>query len=114
MIVKSSTLSTRVKSRLDPILQAGVFIYNLRNFGYWMKNMAVSGYTTNPDGLQGGANLVRYFIESLHITRPLNDLCTFVTGWSPAAGLEKLHAAVVVPVFGHLGSANAFKIACMP
>ena len=92
--------------------QAGVFIYNLRNFGYWMKNQAVSGFTPNPDGLQGGAaNLVRYFIESLHITRPLNDLCTFVTGWSPAAGLAKLHAAVVVPVFGHLGSANAFKIA---
>ena len=46
--------------------QAGVFIYNLRNFGYWMKNQAVSGFTPNPDGLQGGAaNLVRYFIESL-------------------------------------------------
>ena len=90
------------------------FVYNLRLFGAWFKGPGVSGFKPNPDGLQGGlANLLRYILESIHLTRPLEVLCTWATGFSPGTSLEKIHTTFIIPVFGHLGSAKVFKIAWM-
>jgi hypothetical protein len=87
------------------------FVYNLHVFGTWFGGPDASGFQANTDGLQGGfANLLRYLIESIHLTRPMDALCTWGTGASPAAGLEKVHADFILPLFGYLGSVKAFKI----
>ena len=91
--------------------QAWLFVYNLRVFGRWIRGPEASGFMPNPDGLQGGfANLLRYLLESIHLTQPVDQLCSRAAGFSPVAGLEKMHAAIVLPIFGHLGSAAPFSI----
>lgn len=70
-----------------------------------------SPYTQNPDGIIGGAaNLIRYFLESFHLTSAADRLCLHLMGFSPAAVFDRFYATAIFPFFGLQGAAEPFAI----
>ena len=69
----------------------------------------------NSDGIQGAlANMLRYTLQSIHFTRPVDSLLNWETGFSPTAALQKIYDNLLVPILGNRGAVTAFRIAWVP
>ncbi len=65
----------------------------------------------NKDGIMGAlANLVRYFFQAIHITRPFDSLIKWMLGFSPENILMKIYTSLFEPLFGNLGANSDFFI----
>ncbi|MFH1983095.1 MAG: hypothetical protein ABIL58_14730 [Pseudomonadota bacterium] len=72
---------------------------------------AKAHYAQNPDGIVGGgANLVRYFLESFHLTSAADSLCLRLIGVSPAAMIDRFYTVAVFPFCGARGAAAPFAV----
>ena len=59
--------------------QSWLFIYNSVYRGRWLALESTSDFVYNTDGLLGAlANIIRYFIESAHFTRPLDMILSLI------------------------------------
>lgn len=69
----------------------------------------------NGDGIQGAlANTLRYALQSIHFTRPVDSLLNWSTGFSFTGALQKINDNLVVPIFGSRGAAADFRISWIP
>jgi len=69
----------------------------------------------NPDGLQGSlANLARYLLESLHLTRPVEALVLAVADVSPRLFLERIFEHGLGDPLGRIGATADFRIHWSP
>ena len=69
----------------------------------------------NADGIQGAlANAIRYTLQSIHFTRPVDSLLNWATGFSLTGALQQINENLVVPFFGNRGAAAAFHISWLP
>ena len=66
-------------------------------------------YVPNDAGIVGGiANLARYFHEGLHLHPAIDAVIDHVFGFSPEAIVSTMNTAVLEPLFGQRGTAEAF------
>jgi hypothetical protein len=66
----------------------------------------------NNDGLQGtAANAIRYLLQSIDLTLPVDNLLKWAMGFSVSGLLQRVYETLVVPVFDGRGTATAFRIA---
>jgi hypothetical protein len=66
----------------------------------------------NNDGLQGtAANAVRYLLQSIDLTPPVDNLLHWAMGFSVSGLLQRVYETLVAPVFDGQGAAVAFHIA---
>lgn len=66
----------------------------------------------NGDGLQGAAaNAVRYLLQSIDVTAPVDELLNWAMGLSVTGLLQSIYDTLVTPVFDGRGAAAAFTIA---
>jgi len=69
----------------------------------------------NSDGIQGAlANALRYALQSIHFTRPVDNLLNWSTGFSLTGTLQKINDSLVMPIFGNRGAAAGFRISWIP
>ena len=72
--------------------------------------LPVAAYNT--DGLQGAAaNAIRYLLQSIDVTAPVDGLLKWSVGFSIGGLLQHLYEALIAPVFDGRGAAAAFTIA---
>ncbi|MFZ0613465.1 MAG: glycosyltransferase family 39 protein [Desulfobacterales bacterium] len=72
--------------------------------------LPVAAYNT--DGLQGAAaNALRYLLQSIDVTAPVDGLVNWAMGFSISGLLQNLYETLVTPVFDGRGAAAAFNIA---
>lgn len=66
----------------------------------------------NNDGLQGtAANAIRYLLQSIDLTPPVDNLLKWAMGFSVSGLLQRVYESLVAPVFDGRGAAAAFQIA---
>ncbi|MGB7918538.1 MAG: hypothetical protein WCF40_00630, partial [Desulfobacterales bacterium] len=66
----------------------------------------------NNDGLQGtAANVIRYLLQSIDLTPPVDNLLRWAMGFSVSGLLQRVYESLVAPVFDGRGAAAAFRIA---
>jgi len=66
----------------------------------------------NNDGLQGTvANAIRYLLQSIDLTPPVDNLLKWAMGFSVSGLLQRVYETLVAPVFDGSGTAAAFQIA---
>ena len=66
----------------------------------------------NNDGLQGtAANAIRYLLQSIDLTPPVDNLLKWAMGFSVSGLLQRVYETLVAPVFDGRGAAVAFQIA---
>ncbi|MFZ0241990.1 MAG: glycosyltransferase family 39 protein [Desulfobacterales bacterium] len=66
----------------------------------------------NTDGLQGAAaNAIRYLLQSIDVTAPVDGLLNWAMGFSISGLLQNFYDTLVTPVFDGRGAAAAFHIA---
>ena len=66
----------------------------------------------NNDGLQGtAANAIRYLLQSIDLTPPVDNLLNWAMGFSVSGLLQRVYETLVFPVFGGSGTAAVFHIA---
>ena len=69
----------------------------------------------NQDMLMGAiANFVRYFFESLHLTRLVDYLVEHLLHFSPQILVQKTYNLLLTPVFGELGQGYPFHVWWFP
>jgi hypothetical protein len=69
----------------------------------------------NDDGIQGAlANALRYTLQSIHFTQPIDSLLNWTTGFSPTETLQNLHDRLIVPILGNRGAADVVQISWLP
>ncbi len=114
-------LSTRPYLMLMFIIPAAVFsqlwLFIIGQFadGNMPAPLASSSTAFNDDGIQGAlANALRYLLQSIHFTRPVDSLLNWATGFSPAGALQKIYDNLLMPVFGNRGAVAALRIAWVP
>jgi hypothetical protein len=72
----------------------------------------LSNVAYNNDGLQGTvANAIRYLLQSIDLTPPVDNLLKWAMGFSVSGLLQRVYETLVVPVFDGRGGAVAFQIA---
>jgi hypothetical protein len=72
----------------------------------------LSNVVYNNDGLQGTvANAIRYLLQSIDLTPPVDNLLKWAMGFSVSGLLQRVYETLVVPVFDGRGGAVAFQIA---
>lgn len=88
----------------------------------WLVNKITGGTTgtilshfetppLNPDGIKGTlANMGRYFLESIHLTQPIERISQWVFGLNPVAWLQGVHDGPMVALFADQGAVKPFKI----
>lgn len=65
----------------------------------------------NNDGLQGtAANTIRYLLQSIDLTPPVDNLLNWAMGFSVSGLLQRVYESLVAPVFDGRGAAAAFQI----
>jgi len=95
--------------------QTWLFIYNAVYRGSWLGLEGTAGFAYNNDGLQGAlANLLRYFLESAHFTRPVDIIGQWMFHFSISDMFQNIYAFLIAPLLGNLGAAAPFKIAWIP
>ena len=95
--------------------QTWLFIYNAVYSGSWIGPEGATGFAYNNDGLYGAlANMIRYFLESAHFTRPVDIICQWMVHFSVAGMFQKIYDFLITPLLGNLGAAAPFKIAWIP
>ncbi|MDY6791572.1 MAG: hypothetical protein SWH54_09910 [Thermodesulfobacteriota bacterium] len=95
--------------------QSWLFLYNWVYRGRWLAKESTSDFAYNTDGLLGAlANMIRYFIESAHFTRPINHICQWMVHFSMADSFQKIYDFLFAPLWGNIGAAASFKIAWVP
>jgi len=104
---------------LIPILvfsQIWLFEFNIFKYGGWLGNSAqLSNVPLKGNVLLGAlANLVRYFFEIIHLTRPMDMLFNWVLGFSFNEVLMKTYNFFFAPLFGTSGAAVPFVFTWMP
>ncbi|MGB5420637.1 MAG: hypothetical protein WBN03_00660 [Desulfobacterales bacterium] len=66
----------------------------------------------NSDGLQGtAANAIRYLLQSIDLTPPVDYLLKWAMGFSVSGLLQRVYETMVAPVFDGRGAAAGFQIA---
>ena len=79
------------------------------------QEMIAGGMAPNTGGLAGAlANLVRYGLESIHLTLPLEHAGRWLFGFSPIGTLESLYGWLAAPLLGQVGAAAPFQIRWLP
>ena len=71
----------------------------------------LSNVVYNNDGLQGtAANAIRYLLQSIDLTPPVDNLLKWAMGFSVSGLLQRVYETLVAPVFDGSGTAAAFQI----
>ncbi len=71
----------------------------------------VTDAVCNNDGLQGAAaNAIRYLLQSIDVTPPVDTLLNWAMGFSISGLLQRVYDTLVAPVFAGRGAATAFRI----
>ncbi len=92
--------------------QCWLFLYNALHYGTWIGSSTC--FPRNTDGLQGSlANFVRYLLESVHLTRPVDLVCQWMMGFSLTGMLNGIYDLFIMPIFGNRGAAVPFEISWM-
>ncbi len=69
----------------------------------------------NSDGIQGAmANGIRYLMEAIHFTLPVDQLCRFLAQSGLVDMLQRFYTALLFPVLGNLGAIAPFQIHWAP
>jgi hypothetical protein len=77
--------------------------------------LASMGPAPNPGGLAGAlANLIRYGLESIHLTLPAEQLGRWMFGASPIRILGGVYHWAVAPFLGKAGATDPFVIRWLP
>lgn len=94
--------------------QAWLFLYNILNFGGWL-GQGKSYFPLNANMLAGAlANMIRYFLESIHLTLPVDQLFQWLLGFSIRASIQNVYDLVFGPLLGGRGAAECFAITWIP
>ena len=95
--------------------QVWLFGHHLIHHGGWTDTPLPDHFTPNTDALFGaGANLLRYGLEMLHLTLPVDNVSSWMFGFSPSRFLEGIHTVIVASLFGASGSAAEFRVLWFP
>jgi hypothetical protein len=77
--------------------------------------LASMGPTPNPGGLTGAlANVIRYGLESIHLTLPAEQLGRWMFGISPIRLLGGIYHWAAAPFLGQAGATDPFVIRWLP
>ena len=57
---------------------------------------------------------MRYTLQSIHFTQPIDSLLNWTTGFSPTETLQNLHDRLIVPILGNRGAADVVRISWLP
>ncbi len=69
----------------------------------------------NTGGLAGAlANLIRYGLESIHLTLPIEHAGRWMFGFSPIGAIEGLYGWLAAPLLGQTGAVAPFQIRWLP
>ncbi len=106
-------------SALIPILvfsQIWLFEFNIFKYGGWLGDSALSSNVPLKGNVLLGAlaNLVRYFFEIIHLTRPVDMIFNWAFGFSFNELLMKTYNFFFAPLFGTSGAAVPFVFTWMP
>ena len=104
---------------LIPILvfsQIWLFEFNIFKYGGWLGDSALSSNVPLKGNVLLGAlaNLVRYFFEIIHLTRPVDMIFNWAFGFSFNELLMKTYNFFFAPLFGTSGAAVPFVFTWMP
>ncbi|MGD8367466.1 MAG: hypothetical protein PVG78_07490 [Desulfobacterales bacterium] len=77
--------------------------------------LASTGPAPNPGGITGAlANMIRYGLESIHLTLPVEQLGRWMFGLSPIHLLGGIYHWAVAPFLGKAGATDPFVIRWLP
>ena len=75
----------------------------------------VLGLPLNPDGIQGAlANGLRYLLEAIHFTLPVDRLVHSIATHGPIDLLNRFYVSFLFPLFGNSGAIAPFQIDWAP
>ncbi|CAB5092198.1 hypothetical protein D3OALGA1CA_4165 [Olavius algarvensis associated proteobacterium Delta 3] len=95
--------------------QIWLFGHHLIHHGRWTDAPLSENFAPNTDALFGaGANLLRYGLEMVHLTLPVEHVSNWMFGFSPIRFLEGIHTVIVTSLFGAGGTAAEFRILWFP
>jgi len=95
--------------------QIWLFGHHLIHHGRWTDLPPSENFAPNTDALFGaGANLLRYGLEMVHLTLPVEHVSSWMFGLSPIRFLEGIHTVIVASLFGASGTAAEFQILWFP
>jgi len=91
--------------------QVWLILANTGAGGQWMGSHIDGGLQFNNDGLQGAfGNMIRYMLESVHLTLPLERFSHTVLNFSLVQFLEDIHALLPESIGGMTGATESFNI----
>lgn len=95
--------------------QSWLFAYNLHTTGEWVGSPEIPVFEYNSGGILGtAANSIRYLLESVDLTQPIDALCRWSFGFSPIDFLQALYRATLAPLFGRSGATASYSISWVP
>lgn len=109
LIVQHGFISAATLLPLTIFSQIRLFVYNHHHFGKWF--ILSDSFIRNADGIKGmAANAIRYCLQSVHFTQPVESFFNNHLHLSLTNGLHFLHSVIVAPLFGDLGLAAPFVV----
>ncbi len=73
------------------------------------------GLPLNPDGIQGTlANGIRYLMEAIHLTLPVDQLCRLLVQNGLVDMLNQIYTTALLPILGNNGTLAPFQIHWAP
>ena len=95
--------------------QGWLFVYNLQKTGKWVRSTELPVFAYNAAGILGAAaNSVRYLLESVDLTQPIEVVCRWAFGFSPINFIQGLYRITVAPLLDGSGATLTYFIAWMP
>ncbi len=95
--------------------QVLIFGTNVLHGKNWVGSEPGTALVFNADGLMGWAgNLVRYALQSIHLTLPVEHFFQWVFGFSWIGLLQGIYDHLLDPLFNHRGLAAPFVISWRP
>lgn len=89
--------------------QVWLYAFNAMYREEWIGSLP--GSSPNPDGIVGAlANLCRYLVESVHLTKPADFVCRHTIGFSPQGFLQGVYDRLAVPILGQNGAVSEFAL----
>jgi hypothetical protein len=108
----------KVLGAMVPMLifsQVWLGLINIKFSGAWMGSQVTTDLSLNTDGLQGAlGNMLRYLLESFHLSLPVELFCRKVLGFSMLHLFQDIHSALPGFMGGVRGATEPFYVVWAP
>jgi hypothetical protein len=95
--------------------QVWLGLINIKFSDAWMGSQVARDLSLNTDGLQGAiGNMLRYLLESFHMSLPVELFCRKVLGFSMLQLLQDIHSALPGFMGGVRGATEPFYVVWAP